>query len=651
MEDSLVSGLTTAMFYGCSSLQKVRVSSGLTSWNVEMFCGCSSLSALTIPASVTSVGVNGYWNYVFSRYAFSGCTALTSITAESSTAPVVAYRTFEGIATGGTLYYPDGSDYTHWLSDNEYYLGYYLWNDGVDFMLENVSTYYLQYTPIASGSGYSQSVFVTANKPDYQVTLSTQQDAIGTGVPWFVVSGTPNTGYTEFKVYPTSSAETQRNCWLQISYNGVIYATITVVQQGVASSVTSDASVVMKLLFDEQQQDATFLTTVEPIAAKVDGREVTLVPSTFQLRNGYGFVFPSGEHLVELYYNEGTTGLTLFSGEILKEFYIFKDVVSLDMYYGYVMHELTHLHLWSGFTGLTNDSGYYNFFGPTPKLSSFEGESPLISFDRRTIVWNNILCGFAPVGLTSYAFPNSITTVCNVFGVITNTGTSIPCSTSISALTFPNNVTSVTANLDGMTALKSFYLPDSVVTGRRWDNHGEHQFACTCVGCTSLTDAYLSSGLYNYNNDGFQNCTSLTSVTFGNTTEIYIWGALFKGCSSLPTLTLPKTKHIAQYLCADCVSLTSITLDSVVGEDTVSHAIGVGAFSGCTALTDIFFVGSSISNPSGAQVSAIASSAFYNVASNGTFHYKSAPNPGGIMSTGQYYLGYYNWTAVNDIPY
>lgn len=293
-----------------------------------MFCGCSSLSSLTIPSSVTSVGVNGYWNgQSRSHSSFSGCTALTSITCNADTQPGISTYTFQGIATGGTLYHPESSDYSNWLSNNQYYLGYYLWNDGVVFNLENVSTYYMLFTPIASGSGFSQSVFITANKPDYQVSVSSVQDATGNGSEWLTVSGTPAVGYTEFKVYPTSSADTQRMCWVQVSYGGRIYATITVNQEGEGSSgITSDASVLMKWRFSEIPQNLTYITDTLPQTVKINGTTVQLTYTG----GGYSYQMTSGEHVVELYYNSGTTNVEFGSSKNLVGFYIFKDVVTCN---------------------------------------------------------------------------------------------------------------------------------------------------------------------------------------------------------------------------------------------------------------------------------------------------------------------------------
>ena len=203
-----------------------------------MFNGCSSLTGLTVPASVTGVGSYHYEYSEQTYQVFSGCTSLTSITALSTTAPVVTSSTFNSIATGGTLYYPEGSDYSSWL----YYLGYYLWNQ-VEFNLESVSTYFMQFQYNATGTSNAQSVFITANKPDYQVIASDVQNTTGNGVTWLTVSGTPASGYTEFKAYPTSSAETQRNCWIQVVYSGNILATIAVQQLGYSSADTGTSEV------------------------------------------------------------------------------------------------------------------------------------------------------------------------------------------------------------------------------------------------------------------------------------------------------------------------------------------------------------------------------------------------------------------------
>lgn len=135
-----VKTISNYTFYTCIGLTSVTIGSGVTSIGTSAFRGCSSLTTITIPASTT---------YIYS-YAFYECSSLTSITIPESViyigtsafadcynlnrinslnkyAPVVYSSTF-GVAEGGTLYYPKSSDYSSWLSGDEYYLGYFGWN-------------------------------------------------------------------------------------------------------------------------------------------------------------------------------------------------------------------------------------------------------------------------------------------------------------------------------------------------------------------------------------------------------------------------------------------------------------------------------------------------------------------------------------------
>ena len=113
---------------------------GVTSIGNMTFTGCSSLTSIEIPSSVTSIG----------DYTFNDCSSLISITCHAITAPSVQSNTFKQIASNGTLYYPEGSDYSSWLSSSSYFLVYYGWNGatiggGLDLSINFISndqTYY-----------------------------------------------------------------------------------------------------------------------------------------------------------------------------------------------------------------------------------------------------------------------------------------------------------------------------------------------------------------------------------------------------------------------------------------------------------------------------------------------------------------------------
>ena len=84
----------------------VTIPNGVTSIRYNAFSDITSLSSITIPNSVTSIG----------RYAFQRCPSLTYVTCYATTAPTLDSDAFSNISTNGTLYVPNGSDYSSWLS-------------------------------------------------------------------------------------------------------------------------------------------------------------------------------------------------------------------------------------------------------------------------------------------------------------------------------------------------------------------------------------------------------------------------------------------------------------------------------------------------------------------------------------------------------
>ena len=106
-------------FSNCRGLTSIVIPDSVTSIGYNAFFGCYGLTSIVIPDSVTSIGSNAFYN----------CTGLTEITSYAVTAPTISYSTFRNVARGGTLNYPEGSDYSQWLSSDEYYLGFYGWNN------------------------------------------------------------------------------------------------------------------------------------------------------------------------------------------------------------------------------------------------------------------------------------------------------------------------------------------------------------------------------------------------------------------------------------------------------------------------------------------------------------------------------------------
>jgi len=84
-------------FSGCSALTSVEIPSSVTSIGQSAFRGCSGLTSVVIPSRVTSIG----------KWAFFGCSGLTSITSYITDVFETGPYAFEG-CENATLYVPRG---------------------------------------------------------------------------------------------------------------------------------------------------------------------------------------------------------------------------------------------------------------------------------------------------------------------------------------------------------------------------------------------------------------------------------------------------------------------------------------------------------------------------------------------------------------
>ena len=104
-------------FFGCTNLTSVTIGNSVTSIGSGAFIDCSSLTSVNIGSGVTSIGDE----------TFSYCEGLSEIICNAMTAPTINSTTFDNVKEGGVLKVPKGSDYSSWMSTDDYYLGKYNW--------------------------------------------------------------------------------------------------------------------------------------------------------------------------------------------------------------------------------------------------------------------------------------------------------------------------------------------------------------------------------------------------------------------------------------------------------------------------------------------------------------------------------------------
>jgi hypothetical protein len=199
------------------------------------------------------------------------------------------------------------------------------------------------------------------------------------------------------------------------------------------------------------------------------------------------------------------------------------------------------------------------------------------------------------------------------------------CS-SITSVTIPNSVTSIGGSaFASCSGLTSIDIPNSVTS------IGNDSFSA----CTSLTSIDIPNSVTSIGDSVFSNCRSITNIVIPNSVTS-ISDSAFTYCSSITSITIPDSvTSIGQYAFYNCSSLTSIDIPNSV------TSIGGGAFRDCNGLTSITC--NAVTAPT------INKNTFQSIKTNGTLYVP-------IGSTGYeawmynriHYLGYYNWTKVEQ---
>ena len=250
------------------------------------------------------------------------------------------------------------------------------------------------------------------------------------------------------------------------------------------------------------------------------------------------------------------------------------------------------------------------------------------------------------IGLTSVTIPNSVTSI----GEYAFSG-----CTGLASITIPDSVRKIeNKTFSDCTGLISVTIPDSVT---------DIEF-CAFENCTSLANVFIPAGVTTNNVYAFDGCTALTEFTVAEENASYaadegvlfnkdmtriircpegksgsytipnsvtaVGGGAFSDCTGLTNVLIPSSvTSIGASAFSDCTGLTNIAIPNSVTN------IGGSAFSGCTGLTNIAIPSS---------VTGIKSYIFYDCTS-----LDSVTIPTSVTAIG--YNAFFNCSKLKDVYY
>ena len=528
-------------FTGCSGLTSITIPDSVTSVGYAAFSGCTGLTSVTIGGSVTSIDGS----------AFSGCTGLTSITIPNGVTSI-SDSAFSG-CTGLT------SIIVNERNTNYHSAGNCLIETATETLILGCKTSVIptdgSVTSIGEYAFYKCTGLTSVTIPDSVTSIGRYAFMNCTGLTNITIPDSV-TSIGDRAFYDTT--------WYNNQPDGLVYA--GKVAYKYKGTMPNNTSIVLKEgtlgIADFAFQGCSGLTSItipDSVTSvgyaafsgctgliKIIGPSdaVSAVAKQCDSKAIAEIVITSGTSISDSAFRDCTSLTTVTIPD---------SVTSIDGSAFSGCKGLTSVTIGNGVTSIGDSA-----FRDCTSLTTVTIPDSVTSIDGSAFS--------GCTGLTSITIPDSVTSIgfAAFFGC-----------TGLTSVTIGNGVTSIGDNAFwGCNGLTSITIPDSVTS------IGSSAFY-NCTGLTSISGSATNVGTVakqakptsftvnitsgtSIGDRAFSGCTGLTSVTMGNSVTS-IRGGAFYGCTGLTSITIPDSvTHIDDYAFEDCTGLTSITIpDSV----------------------------------------------------------------------------------------